>query len=246
MLLAMTIVYFLIVESRSMMKMKRKREYFSRLWSWIEWTFIACSIASIVFYFIQYGQMQRVTELFAQTNGYSYIDLNALTSSHQLFSIFISFSAFFCILRFLHLCHYHHRLSLFARTLSSSMRELASFSLMFAVVFGAFVCLFYLLFVAKISTCSSLPETSRMLFEMSLLKFDAHELSEAASFLGPITFTLFILIVVFICLSMFLSIINDSFRHSRISLEEDRTGRATFVLMQKTFCRWIGLSLQLQ
>ena len=54
-----------------------------------------------------------------------------------------------------------------------------------------------------------------MLFEMTLMKFDAYELMDASPFLGPFSFTLFILLVVFVCLSMFLTIINDSFRFVR-------------------------------
>ena len=111
---------------------------------------------------------------------------------------------------------------------------------MFAVIFVAFLCLFYLLFLGKISTCATVSETSRMLFEMSLLKFDAHELTDAASLLGPITFTLFIIIVVFVCLSMFLSIINESFRHSRAAIDEDRTAKRMFGMIVDKFLRCIG------
>ncbi|CAF1634446.1 unnamed protein product [Adineta ricciae] len=41
-----------------------------------------------------------------------------------------------------------------------------------------------------------------MLFEITLMKFDAHELSGAAAFLGPFCFSLFILIVVFVLRDM--------------------------------------------
>ena len=64
-------------------------------------------------------------------------------------------------------------------------------------------------FLSSIS-CSSLLQTARMLFEMTLKKFDATELTDAAPFLGPFSFTLFMLVVVFICLSMFLSISNTN------------------------------------
>ena len=114
---------------------------------------------------------------------------------------------------------------------------------MFAVIFVAFLCLFYLLFISKISTCSTLFETSRMLFEMSLLKFDARELNDAASCLGPITFTLFILVVVFVCLSIYVSIINDIFRSSRASIDDDqhhRMAQQMFRLMSEKFLQRIG------
>ncbi|CAF4057156.1 unnamed protein product [Adineta steineri] len=39
-----------------------------------------------------------------------------------------------------------------------------------------------------------------MLFETILMKFDAHELVEAGGFLGPFSFSLFIIFIVFICI----------------------------------------------
>jgi hypothetical protein len=71
---------------------------------------------------------------------------------------------------------------------------------MFAIVFISFVCLFYLLFISKLVECSNVLRTARMLFEMTLMKFDAYELLNAAEFLGPFCFSLFILLVVFVCL----------------------------------------------
>lgn len=242
-LLVVIILIVLVDECRLMMKMKKA--YLYRLWSWIEWTFLSCSMASIAFYFIQYRYMQTVGEIFTRTNGYSFIDFSLLTSSSRLFNIFISLSGFFSMIRFSHFCQYHRRLSLFTRTLSKAACGLISFSLMFSVVFVAFICLFYFLFVSKVSTCATLLETSRMLFEMSLLKFDAAELSDAASCLGPITFTMFILVIVFVCLSMFLSIINESFRVSRNSIDEDddpghRMTQQMFRLIGEKFMRCIG------
>ncbi|CAF0993503.1 unnamed protein product [Adineta steineri] len=72
-----------------------------------------------------------------------------------------------------------------------------------------------------------------------LMKFDAHELSEASAFLGPFCFSLFIIFVVFICISMFLSIINDNFRRARENV--DLYNQQIFSFMLKKFQRWTGL-----
>jgi hypothetical protein len=76
-----------------------------------------------------------------------------------------------------------------------------------------------------------------MLFEMTLLKFNSSQLTEAGSFLGPFTFTLFIILIVFICMSMFLSIINDSFQLARQNANDDPE---IFSFMVKKFLRWTG------
>ncbi|CAF3617738.1 unnamed protein product [Adineta steineri] len=70
------------------------------------------------------------------------------------------------------------------------------------------------------------------------MKFDAHELVEAGGFLGPFSFSLFIIFIVFICISMFISIINDSFRHVRKNISNDNED--IFLFMGKKILYWIG------
>ncbi|CAF1399020.1 unnamed protein product [Adineta ricciae] len=77
-----------------------------------------------------------------------------------------------------------------------------------------------------------------MLFEMILMKFDSNELSRAGTFLGPFSLTLFILLVVFICLSIFLSIINDNFRLAREKVIEDPE---VFSHIIRKFLQWTGM-----
>ncbi|CAF1298678.1 unnamed protein product [Adineta steineri] len=52
-----------------------------------------------------------------------------------------------------------------------------------------------------------------MLFEITLMNFDASDFTGADPFLGSFSCSLFIIIVIFVCLNMFLSIINDGFHH---------------------------------
>ncbi len=159
------------------------------------------------------------------------IKLQLAAYINNAFTCLYGFCCFFGIIKFLHLCR-------FSQTLVNAGKELLSFALMFSLVFFAFLCLFYFLFISKLGSCSSIVNTAQMLFEMSLLKFDATELIDAAAFLGPFTFTLFILLVVFVCLSMFLSIINDSFRRAREEKKNDDP--EIFSLMFRRFQRWTG------
>jgi hypothetical protein len=80
-----------------------------------------------------------------------------------------------------------------------------------------------------------------MLFEMTLLKFNSNQLTEAGSFLGPFIFSLFIIVVVFVCMSMFLSIIDDSFRLARQNQNEDPE---IFSYIFNKFLRWTGKSIE--
>ena len=146
--------------------------------------------------------------------------------------------AFFGTVKLIRLCRFNSRLYLFIQTIANAGKELISFSFMFFIVFFAFICLFYFLFHSKLWSCSSLFQTSIMLFEMTLMKFDAYEITDAAAFLGPFCFSLFILLVVFVCLSMFITIINDSFRQAREN--GNKNDQEIYSFMLKRFLRWTG------
>jgi hypothetical protein len=130
-------------------------------------------------------------------------------------------------------------LSLFSQTLKYAGKELISFAMMFSIIYFAFLCLFYFLFISKLSACSSLLQTAQMLFEMTLLKFSPGDLTGAARFLGPFCFSLFIFLVVFICLSMFLSIINKNFRRARENMNNNNQEIFSFIFDK--FLRWTGI-----
>jgi len=108
---------------------------------------------------------------------------------------------------------------------------------MFLIIFFSFVCLFYLLFISKIASCSTLFNTIQMLIEMTLLKFNAKELIETSLFLGPFCFSLFIILICFICMNIFITIINDNFRLVRQKVKDDPE---IFSFMFKKFLHWTG------
>ncbi|CAF1035223.1 unnamed protein product [Adineta ricciae] len=234
------IVHMMIGEIRSFTKLKS--DYFHQFWSLINLGIIVCSWTNVGIYVWRYCESLRIGHLFEQTNGYVYINLQLAVYINDVFTYLLAFSCFFGTIKFIKLCRFNHRLMLFARTLQYAARELISFAFMFTIVFMAFVILFYLLFVSKLSSCSSVLQTVRMLFEITLMKFDAHELSGAAAFLGPFCFSLFILIVVFVCMSMFLTIVNDSFRVVRdMGKTQASHDQHIFSFMTGKLRTWIGI-----
>ena len=231
------IVYFMFIEIQSFIH--SKSSYFRQFQSYIEWSIIIASWTSLGIYIWAYREFNRIGSLFRETNGYVYINFQLASYVHDILIYSYGICSFFSTIKLLHLCRFNQRLLLFNQTLQNCARELVSFGMMFSIVFVAFLCLFYFLFNPYIQSCSSLLQTSRMLFEMTLMKFDAHELIEANAVLGPISFSLFILLVVFVCLSMFISIISDNFRLVRENRDK-RKDEEIFSFMLDKFLRWTG------
>ncbi|UJR18997.1 hypothetical protein I4U23_022127 [Adineta vaga] len=177
------IFYFMWIELRSLFELKWK--YFIQFWSFIQLGIIICSWTSLGIYIWRYQEYQRIGKLFSETNGYVYIDLQLISYINDLLTYLLSFCCFFGTIQLIKLCRFNQRFCLFIYTLQLSAKELLSFSFMFSIVFMSFICLFYFLFISKLPECSSLFGTAQMLFEMTLMKFDAHQLSNSAAFLGP-------------------------------------------------------------
>jgi hypothetical protein len=228
----------MFIEIKLFIRLKSK--YFREFWSMIECGIIVCSWMGVGIYVWRYHECSRIGKLFSETNGYTYINLQFLTYIDDFLSYIYGFCCFFGTIKMVRLCRSNSRIYLFIKTLQYAGKAILSFGFMFSIVFFSFVCLFYLLFSSKIQSCSTVLETIRMLFEVTLMKFDTQELVGAAAFLGPFCFSLFIIIVVFICMSMFLSIINEGFRFARANVNNNE--EEIFSFMFKRFQRWTGKS----
>ncbi|CAF4062698.1 unnamed protein product, partial [Adineta steineri] len=230
------IIYFLIIEIKLLIKLKLK--YFYEFWSIIQIGIISCSITSIIIYIWRFKEYNRLSSLFQQTNGYVYINLQMTVYVDDVLISLLGFCCFFGTIKFIKFIRFNKSLIIFVQTLKYVTKDIISFSFMFSIVFMAFLSLFYLLFTSSIESCSSLLSTAQMLFEITLMSFDATDFTEADPFLGPFCFSIFIIIVVFICLSMFISILNDGFHHVEETPIEDQQ---ILSYMLKKFLNWTHL-----
>ena len=221
--LIIALIYMGFISSMTVIQIisiiRLKKRYFRRVRSYTEWIIILCSWSGVGVYTWRYFEARRIGKYFHENNGSQYINLQFATYVNDILTFLLGFCCFFGTIRLLRLFNRYPRVNIFARTLKRSLKEMVAFSAMFFLLFFGFVVLFYLLFVSKMYSCSSLLQTSGMLFEMLLLKFDFTDIQNADAFLGPFAFVLFIYFVVFICVTMFTTIVIE---HSRVVREETR------------------------
>jgi len=229
------IIYFMVVEIQKLFRLKRK--YFTQFWVIIELGIIVCSWMGVALFILRTKECSRIGDIFAKTNGYAYVNLQYLTYLNDFLQFMYAYCCFFGTIKLLRLFRFNSRVYFFFDTLKLASKELLGFATMFSIVFFGYMCLFYLLFCSKFFQASSLIQTAGMLFEMTLMKFDAHELIDADAILGPVAFSLFIFIVVFVCFSMFLTILNESFAKARENCANDEE---IYTFMWKRILRITG------
>ena len=220
-----------------------KWNYIRQFWPYIQWGIIVSSWTALGLYVWRYQEMTRIGNLFKMTSGSAYVNLQLATYIDDLLTFLLGISCFFASIKLLRFSKYVKRLSLLGETLQYARKDLFGFLFSFSIVFLAFIALFYLLFASKMWACANLLHTVQTLFEMILLKFDASEITSADAFLGPFAFTLFVLLLVFIGITMFISIINNSFRtvRKRIRMNANEDDQI-FAFMWNRFLQGTGCS----
>ncbi|CAF1675262.1 unnamed protein product, partial [Adineta ricciae] len=87
------LIYYIIKEFQDIHHLKIG--YICRIWSFIRLGIIICSWIGMAIYLWRYVEIKRVTNLFHDTNGYLYINLQLIAYINDIFNIIIGFCCFF-------------------------------------------------------------------------------------------------------------------------------------------------------
>src|SRR5277367_5753252 len=109
------IIYLMWIEIKSLFKFKFS--YFRQFWSYVEVGIIICSWSAVGVYIWRYKESKRIGNLFHETNGDVYINLQLTVYVNDLLTFLFGFCCFFGTIKFLRLCRFNRRLSLFSQTL---------------------------------------------------------------------------------------------------------------------------------
>lgn len=123
-----------------------KSDFFRQFWNLIDLSICAMSVTAVVVYFYRLYCINDLTEYFKETHGNEYMKFQYVGYWSEVFNYIIGFLVFFATLKFLKLLRFNRKISLLADTLSNSSKDLFHFSIIFNIVFMAFIQLFYLVF----------------------------------------------------------------------------------------------------
>jgi polycystin 1L2 len=148
------IVWFMVKEVRTVYRL-RCLKYFT-VWALIQWTIIISSWIGFGIYIYRLKTAYEVLDFFKKTSGYGYIKLQKINEWNQVLTMCIGICAFMGTLNFLKLLRFNAKISYLTNTLKHSANDLIGFSIVFLIVWLAFVQLMYLVFVDKIRTYSTI------------------------------------------------------------------------------------------
>lgn len=147
------IIYFTIRELRYWRE--QGTFYLQSYWNWAELFIIVCSYSAMGLYIYRLVLTNQILAVFDQTHGNGYVKLQYVSTIDEIFGYLMAFTMFVGILKFIKLLRFNKRMSILYSTLAQCSKDLKSFSIVFCIVFFAFVQMFYLLFGLTMKEFSS-------------------------------------------------------------------------------------------
>ena len=207
-LFAVFLVYYTIEEAIEIKIHKCK--YFKEVWNFLDIIILIIGFVCIGFNIFRTIQVNNILDSLLVNNDI-YPEFNTLTLGQQQFNYAIAILTFLCWIKFFKYVSFNKTMNQLSETLGRCAKDVLGFSIMFCIVFFAYVQLGYLLFGTVLEDYSTLTNTIFALFRTILGDFDFPSLEAASRVMGPVYFISYIFFVFFVLINMFLAIINDTY-----------------------------------
>lgn len=212
------IIFFMIKQLLILIKIGFLK-YFKQFWSYIEWSLIVCSWTAFGIFIYRLVKAYEILDFFKKTNGYGYLNLQRLNYWNQVLTVLVSLCATLGTLKFLKLFRFNNKIYSIANTLKFAIGQLFGFSLVFFVIWFAFVQLIYLFFYEKLWAYYTLFRTATTSFQIMVGKFDSSSIIKESTWQGPLIFSSFNILIRLIMLNLFISIVCDAFQKVRQEID---------------------------
>ncbi|XP_077979563.1 uncharacterized protein LOC144434915 [Glandiceps talaboti] len=211
------LLYFMYREGKILIKLKKK--YFKEVWSYMEIITIALALTSVICYVYRLIVGRLLMRDYLEDRD-AYISFQYVCYWDDIYGTAVGLLLWMATVKFLKLLRFNKRMLMLTMTINEFGREVFLFLIVFGVFFMAFACFAFLMFGNALIDFASFLATIESLFSTLLGKFNFQAMVNANRILGPIFFFHYVLLVMFVLLNMFLSIINEGF--SKVKAANDK------------------------
>nr|XP_047124728.1 polycystic kidney disease protein 1-like 2 isoform X1 [Hydra vulgaris] len=216
-LFILIIILFIIRESHFLYRAGCK--YFKGFWNLVEVALIILSIIAVgLFFYKDYlakGLLRRVLNKKPQV----FINFQFASYCDMMYISIVSLNVFFVTLKFIKLLQFSHHVSMISYTLKAAWYPLSMFGIVFFIVLCSFVTFSNIAFGAVLGEYKTYLEAIITTVSLLLGKFRFNQYRSVNGVLGPIFFFGFNVLVNWIIMNIFISILNDTFSIVRANPE---------------------------
>ncbi|CAH1258631.1 PKDREJ [Branchiostoma lanceolatum] len=201
-------VYYLQREIKLIIK--EKKAHFRSMWNWVDFLQSLLCISVIAMFAMREGLRMYTMSKFQKNPG-RYISFRGMALYSDVFIGLIGALVFVATLKLLHLLRFNKRVAMLSAVINHAAKDLGLFSIILMTVLSNFTLVGMIVFGTQIKEFSGFIASLERLIAMLLGDLDFASMSAASPFLGPLFFFGFILLLVFLLLNMFVSIIDSGF-----------------------------------
>ena len=213
------LLFICIIMAKELKEMITNRwKYFLAFYNYLELVLIGFSWATFAMFLNRLHSSYSINNTLRKSNNdlkSVYINLQYISYCNTLLSYFIGLCTAFATLKFIKLLRFNKRVIIFLYAFALSLRELASFDLMFIICWMSFVQAFYLLFNDQSIELISMNKSMTTCFQIILGKFDSSVFFNSNSVLSPFVFVSYNIVIVFIMVNMFVAILIEKYELAR-------------------------------
>lgn len=211
MVLEITLMTFLLYFAyREFKKWRREgRLYWKDPWTYMELFVLASCFSTVGLYFARMVAANYSVGLM-QDDPESFVSFHYAAALDEWSTFTLGMAVFLSFLKTLRLLRFNRRMSFMSKTLKLCFKPLASFFLVYFVVFMAYASFGFLVFGKMATDYHTFQSSMANVLGMTLGAFNFHALVEAHDVLGPTFFFTFTFVVNFILINVFVAIISEA------------------------------------
>ena len=133
---------------------------------------IVISIVACAMYAYRYLKTDELLSIFQKSGGNSYMKFQMVAYYNETLLYLLGLLVFWSTIKFIKLLRFNKVMSLLGSTLKYASKSLLSFSIMFLILFFAFMQYFYMTYNSLFKTFSTLVLTTEECLQMLVGKFD--------------------------------------------------------------------------
>ena len=188
---------------------QQKKQYFSNPWNGYDLVFVILSYIAVIMYIIRSIMTNRALSVF-QADKKAFVNFYHIALWNVLLVLFLGCLTFMVTLRMLNVLGYNKRIGSLTRVFRRAASDMVWFGLFFTLLFVIYSSLGYLLFGSLLKSYKNVFASMSTLFinMIGMIKFS--EIDSSYPVLSKIYFMIFILVMVYMILTMFLSMLSGA------------------------------------
>ncbi|XP_065660228.1 polycystin-1-like protein 2 isoform X3 [Hydra vulgaris] len=214
--------------------------YFLEFWNLVEIALILLSIVAVGFFFYKNHLAKVLLQRMPAKKPQSFINFQFASYWDLTYLYIVSVIVFFVTLKFIKLLRFNRRVSMLSSTLKAAWYPLSMFGIILFIVLCSVISSASIVFGTLLEGYQNYFKTIASIISLLLGKFSYSQFENANSVLGPVFFFGFNVMVNWIIMNMFLSILNDVFAVVCTNLEYQNNDYEMVNFIMEHFKDWLG------